>query len=147
MTSPADLNGVDDPSIPVLTERVFLTAASPDIARPPVQARPEATTPAPAADVAEQPAGGEPDATQTDAGPADPTNDELLRAAVLQQVTDRLAQQVDRAVRDLLPPAVEQAIGRLGDEVRSALRDALPDLVEQALHEELARRQGNGGST
>jgi hypothetical protein len=65
---------------------------------------------------------------------------EAVRAAVLQRVAERLPEQVNAAVRDLMQPAIDQAMARLGEEAQVALRITLQDLVEQVLREELARR-------
>jgi hypothetical protein len=67
---------------------------------------------------------------------------EALRESVLQRVMERLPEQVNATVRDLMQPAIEQAMARLGDEAGLALRIALQELVEQALREELAQRPG-----
>jgi hypothetical protein len=194
-TPGATLGPIDDPSIPVLTDRIFLPAIDLDTALPPSPppAAPvesddvDSMTPAvtaglpaeagvelpPAVAVEAEPAGAEADlpeqepalehdeaespesaqdfadqapreATAAGAPPADPeealtARAEALRTAVLQRVTDRLHEQVDTAVRDLMRPAIDQAMARLGEEAQLALRITLQDLVEQALREELAR--------
>ena len=65
---------------------------------------------------------------------------DAVRTAVLQRVAERLPEQVNAAVRDLMQPAIDQAMARLGEEAQVALRITLQDLVEQVLREELARR-------
>lgn len=64
---------------------------------------------------------------------------ELLRTAVLRRVRERLPEQIDATVRDLMQPAIEQAMARLAEEAQVALRITLQDLVEQVLREELSR--------
>jgi len=142
-TSPAGLAGADDPSIPVLTEQVFPPAAGIGPARPATQPPPAPEAPAAEADAQETQAAGAPEAEPAADVQATDAQGEAVRAAVLRTLTDRLAEQVDCAVRDRLPAAIEEAIARLGEEVKAALRAALPDLVDQALHEERARRQGD----
>ena len=186
---------IDDPSIPVLTDRIYLPAVELDMALPaaPVAAPPEQAAvpgeadeletaepivppsepagaaqhsesqpePAPHADETaaaqvvvkaqvEQPAAGDEQAEAATLGdmPATPmaTTDaieaqaEAVRTAVLQRVAERLPEQVNAAVRDLMQPAIDQAMARLGEEAQVALRITLQDLVEQVLREELARR-------
>lgn len=186
---------VDDPSIPVLTDRIYLPAVELDMALPaaPVAASPEQAAvpvevdeletaepivpqnepagaaqdsesqpePAPHADETaaaqivveaqvEQPAAGDEQAESstvidTPATPIAATDAieaqaEAVRTAVLQRVAERLPEQVNAAVRDLMQPAIDQAMARLGEEAQVALRITLQDLVEQVLREELARR-------
>jgi len=69
---------------------------------------------------------------------------ELLRTAVLRRVRERLPEQIDATVRDLMQPAIEQAMARLGEEAQVALRITLQDLVEQVLREELSRHSEDG---
>ena len=65
---------------------------------------------------------------------------ELLRTAVLRRVRERLPEQIDATVRDLMQPAIEQAMARLAEDAQVALRITLQELVEQVLREELSRQ-------
>ena len=159
----------EDPSIPLLTDRIFLPAVELDTALPASLAAPP-----PAASEQPEPTAAEPEPPVQDAATTAPEGEQLapciaappveaaaaggpqdhdaeaaieaeaeaLRAAVLQRLAVRLPEQVSTAVRELMQPAIEQAMAKLGEEAEVALRITLQDLVEQALREEIARHRG-----
>jgi hypothetical protein len=181
-------SAMDDPSIPVLTERIFLPAAGADAVRaaaclPPaphgeaaMASRPDtephvpsaAPTQEPQQSVAQDQTAGATVAADDAAVEAQPGEQaerpieavvaavpdtaeaaatqgawvDDLRAAVLQRVAERLPDQVDATVRDLMQPAIDKAITQLSEEAQLAMRIALQDLIEQVLREEIARREG-----
>lgn len=160
---------IDDPSIPVLTERIFLTAEEREAARLPPPAADEqgqplddGIAPAPptvaAAEARAADADGDPPTAVVHEasaevegvpviGTAEATRalTDDLRDAVLNRIAERLPEQIDAAVRGLMQPAIDQAVAKVGEETRAALRASLADLVDQALREELARRGGTAG--
>ncbi len=156
---PPPSGAIDDPSIPVLTERLYppsapAAGAEPASAEAPQQAAPIAE---PGAGAAETPAPAEPappagDAPEFAAAPV-PTPTEVaarldaeaaaLRAAVLQRLAEALPEQVNAVVRDLMQPAIDQAMARLSEEAQVALRISLQELAEQVLRDELQRRCGD----
>ncbi len=161
---------IDDPSIPVLTERLFLTAEEREAARLPravagerAQPLDDGVVPAPstvaAAEGRAADAGGDPaTAVVHEAsagveampvpGAAEATPPALadeLRDAVLSRVAERLPAQIDAALRERMQPAIDQAVAKVGEEARVALRASLADLVDEALRDERARRSGAAG--
>lgn len=114
----------DDPSIPVLTERLTLPALDLDFALPALEPAPTADSPPVAVtmlSLTEPPA---------------PTVEDL-RDAVLKTVLAQLPARIENLVGQQMRPAIDAAIAHLSAEAGQALRDALVDLVESAVREAL----------
>lgn len=146
---PADIPD-DDPSIPVLSERLHLHALEIDMDLPP-QARPaqqESATAEPAAPApAQQPTADALTTRLGQAAGAPPAIDiDALREALLARMQGKITEQINATLRDLLQPAIDDAVLRLADEAKFALRLTLQELIERALREELKAREAGAAN-
>jgi hypothetical protein len=163
----------DDPSIPVLTERLGLPPLEFDTTlplidtmmpvieptRPPVEIEPEAAVPhevqppaaAPAPAAAVNVLGG----TAAPVLPAAPPPgdgrhwariESELRASILDQVAARLPQEIEAVVAARMAPALKALVDGLAAETRRAAADALREIIDRAVRAELERlRNSNRG--
>lgn len=129
----------DDASIPILTERLTLPALDLDIALPPTEEAPAVAPPLPNHTLA--PAAEAPFAHAAPAAPEAPPlpTAEQLQDAVLKAVLDRLPEEINTLVRQLLRPAIDAAVAHLSIETNLALRTALTEIVERAVRDALKR--------
>jgi hypothetical protein len=137
----------DDPSIPVLTERLTLPELDIDFTLPPVLTTPPVPRPsdesavppkAPASPPARHvppPANEGTDWTRVEAE---------LREAVLVELSQHLPRDVETIVRQHMAGAIDAAVQRLAQDTRTALANALHDLVAQAVRAEIERLRASG---
>lgn len=144
----------DDPSIPVLTERLTLPPLELDFTLPPAPAvtgtpteapptvapeapAPAASTPAVAAPPpAEVPWGRVPQQLPSGAGEIE------LREAILRDLAERLPTDVEGIVRRQMSVAIDAAVQKLAAEARLALASSLREIVDRAVRAELQRLRG-----
>ncbi len=142
--------GADDPSIPVLTERLTLPELELDFTLPPAPSTVSVTVadePEPAPITAPAPAAApaiEAESALASAGPATQgahwKRIEIeLRESILAELAQRLPQDVESIVRQQMATAIDAAVNRLAQEARLALATSLRDIVDRAVRAELER--------
>lgn len=139
---------IDDPSIPVLTERLTLPELDIDFTLPPALTTPPVPRPgdesaAPSGAPAPQPA-ARPSTPPANAGPDWTRVEAELRESVLVALSQRLPRDVEAIVRQHMAGAVDAAVQRLAQETRIALANALHDIVAQAVTAEIGRLRASG---
>jgi hypothetical protein len=127
----------DDPSIPVLTERLTLPPLDLDLdfQLPPVPA--PAAAAAPAAAQAPVSAAAAPEAEVIASWSEDKELE--LRESILLGIARNLPLEVEEILRRHLDATVEEATRRFSSAVRLAIAATLRDIVERAVQAELAR--------
>jgi|688.fasta_scaffold276596_2 hypothetical protein len=158
----------DDPTIPVLTERLTLPPLDLDFTLPPrgVPAAYPAQPPAPPAAAPQQPpralqaaapdmpasaaavaGAGRGAATVPTATPTALALDQIereLREAILHDLSVSLPQTVESIVREKMQPGIQSALDRLAIETRVALAASLREIIERAVraHLDALRKRG-----
>ncbi len=138
----------DDPSIPVLTERLTLPPLDLDFTLPPAPTATDAPTPPPtesANAVPEAPAaaGSSPPREATPPGQVPWGRYEIeLREAILRDLAERLPTDVEGIVRRQMSVAIDAAVQRLASEARLAIASSLREIVDRAVRAELERLRG-----
>lgn len=141
---------LDDPTIPVLTERLTLPQPELDFTLPPAPpatlappARPAARPAAQVGPAAPEPPAAPPAVPAAASGPITGGHwariEVELRESILHELAQHLPQEVDAIVRRQMAPAIDAAVERLGQEARRALAGALREIVDRAVRAELDR--------
>jgi hypothetical protein len=146
----------DDPSIPVLTERLTLPPLDLDFTLPPAPAdtrpteAPTTVVPQPPAPPAPSPLEAPPASDQASALPLSapgvpwPRVEIELRESILRELAERLPTDVEGIVRRQMNVAIDAAVQRLASEARLALASSLREIVDRAVRAELERLRGLG---
>jgi hypothetical protein len=139
----------DDPSIPVLTERLTLPPLDLDFTLPPaptVTGTPTEPRIESEATVApEAPAPAEPSSPVEAPPPAEVPWGRVeieLREAILRDLAERLPTDVEGIVRRQMSVAIDAAVQRLASEARLAIASSLREIVDRAVRAELQRLRG-----
>jgi hypothetical protein len=149
------LASLDDPTIPVLTERLTLPALDIDFTLPPAPptagtartrepspaaAPPPADTRTPPLSDALPPAPApSPAAAAPDAGTHWNRIERELRENILHDLALRLPQDVDSLIAARMTPLIDELTARVAQEVRLAIAASLRELVDRAVRAELDR--------
>lgn len=130
----------DDPSIPVLTERLTLPPLELDFTLPPAVA--SATSEADAARAT--PAAASMPAPASTAPAQTPWwgTEIELREAILRELAERLPTEVEDIVRRQMSAAIDAAVNKFAMDARLALAGSLREIVDRAVRAELQRLQG-----
>lgn len=151
------LAALDDPTIPVLTERLTLPALDIDFTLPPAPptagsastreaapaaAPPRSDTRAPPLSEVLPPAPApstSPAAAAPDAGTHWIRIERDLRETILHDLALRLPQDVDSLIAARMTPLIDELTARVAQEVRLAIAASLRELVDRAVRAELER--------
>jgi hypothetical protein len=132
----------DDPSIPVLTERLSLPTLDIDLDLPSRRVAPLPAVPPPSA----APAAATAPALAVMATPLAWDKLELaLREAVLRDLSTALPQIIDQIVREKMQPGIQAALDRLAIETRVAIAGSLREIVDRAIKTRLDELRKRGG--
>lgn len=154
LTQPGGKAMPDDATIPVLTERLTLPSLDLDISLPqpppPVVAPPRAPAPARAAPVPTQaPPPPAPSPPPPPPPPVEPIStapdweriETQLRESLYRELQPKLAEEIERQIKERLQPTLVRVVTSLVNELRPALDATVREAIARALAVEIARQR------